>query len=127
MKIKVKEGSSIYKLATYWGADPLPSNFCDLFRNVVWCFLVTSVVVSGLSSWIGCVLATIAASISVGYIIWSAAFVIFSVILALIVVVTIGVLGENHLRNNPSQRLDNAKLVYRSWKDKFCPLVEKIK
>jgi len=127
MKIKVKEGSSIWKLATYWGTDDLPSNFCDLTRNVVFCFLVSFVFIIMISAWVGCVFATIAASISVGYVIWSVALSIFIGIIGLIFCCFLVEIQRGYFKEHPSERFDNVKIIYRSWKDKFCPLIEEIK
>lgn len=126
MNIKVKTGSSIWKLATYWGNDNLPNNFCDLIKNVAWCFCVSFFVASTLSAWIACVLASIAASFSVGYVIWSAAFAVFVGVTSLILAAVCSELLSSHLRRNPSERLGNIQTVYMSWKDKFCPLVKEV-
>jgi hypothetical protein len=127
MKIKVKEGSSVWKLATYWGLDFLPSDFCSLVRNAVWCFVVTSFIVVTLSFWVSHVLATVAASVSVGYIIWSTSVVVLMVCIGFVLLAIACALTENFLSNNPNEKLNNAKIIYHSWKDKFCPLVEEEK
>jgi hypothetical protein len=127
MSIKVKTGSSIWKLATYWGSDNLPNNLCDLVRNTVWCFCVSFFVVGLLSAWVAFILASIAASFNVGYVIWSAEFSVFVGVICLILAAFCSELLSSHLRRNPSERLNNAKTVYTSWKDKFCPLVKEIK
>jgi len=127
MSIKVKTGSSIWKLATYWGNDNLPNNLCDLVKNTAWCFCVSFIVVIALSAWVACILASIAASFNVGYVIWSIAFSVFVGLICLILAAFCSELLSSYLRRNPSERLSNAQTVYMSWKDKFCPLVKEIK
>jgi len=127
MKIRVKEGSSIWKLATWWGTDNLPSNFCDLIQNVFWCFLVTFFFVAAASAWIACVIATLGASFSVEYVIWSIPLILFAVFVGFILFGIIFSITYDHFSAHPNQRLVSIKIAYRSWQDKYCPLVEEIK
>lgn len=126
MKIKVKEGSSIWLLATWWGGDSLPTDFCSLTRTVLIVFLIISMVVFMLSAWLGLIIATIAASISTGIMIWSEPLMVLLGIIAIVSIVMGFLLAGKYFYENPNENLSNAKIVYQAWKDKYCPLVEKI-
>ena len=127
MNISVKNGSSIWQLATLWGDERLPSNFCSLFWCVLWRLFFISIgcVVAG--ACLGFLSAGIVASISVGYIIWTAPIVIITGILAIVSVIFIIAVTQYTLKEsmeeNPKGKMSNAVNAYSSWKNKYCPKV----
>ena len=126
MKIKIKKGSSIWLLATWWGTDSLPTDFCSLTRTVLIVFFMISTVIFILSTWLGLIIATIAASISTGTMIWSEPLMVLLGIIGGVSIAAGIVLAVKYFCENPSENLSNARVVYQAWKDKYCPLVEKI-
>jgi len=130
VNINVKNGSSVWQLATCWGTDVLPNNFCTLFWSCVWrlFFVVIGCLLFG--AYLGCLFATIAASFSVGFIIWSMplaiTLTIILVIAAGVVAVFIGEKAKESTIENPKGALSNTINAYRSWKDKYCPKVDEV-
>jgi hypothetical protein len=130
MNITVKKGSSIWKLDTNWGESGVSSNFCQLFWSVLWCFVVVTVAVILFSSYLGFLIATIAASISVGFIIWSPPLAIFAGLVAFIAIIALiaftHVLASDAMDENPTGALSNSVNAYAAWKNKYCPQVKEI-
>jgi len=130
MNINVKNGSSVWQLATCWGSDCLPDNFCTLFWSCLWRLLFISMGSVFTGAYLGFLLATIAASFSVGFIIWSTPLMITVGLFLIIaggvsVVIVIEKMKESTIEN-PKSALSNTINAYRSWKDKYCPRVEEV-
>jgi len=127
MNITVKTGSSIWKLDTNWGNDCVSLNFCSLFWSVFWGFVMVSVGAILTGAFLGFLFAGIAASISVGYIIWT--IPIMFVLLTTISILTIVAIAFTHIKasdtmeENPTGALSNTVNAYSAWKNKYCPKV----
>ena len=127
MNISVKNGSSIWKLDTNWGSDSVSSNFCSLFWSVFWGFVMVSVgsVLTGL--FFGFLFAGIAASISVGYVIWTMPIVVITsfaaISLAIVVTAFTHMKASDTMEENPTGALSNTVNAYSAWKNKYCPQV----
>jgi len=127
MNISVKSGSSVWQLATLWGDERVPDNFCSLFWRVVLRFILiaSGCVITGL--FLGFFVAGVAASISVGYVIWTMPIVIVSGIAAIVCVsILYGFLHyktTESIDENPSGFVSNSVNAYLSWKNKYCPKV----
>ena len=127
MNIAVKKNSSIWKLDTNWGNDTVSTNFCSLFWSVFWGFIMVSVGAILTGAFLGFLFAGIAASISVGYVIWTMPITILSGIV--VVVSVIFAVAFTHMKasdtmeENPTGALSNTVNAYSAWKNKYCPQV----
>jgi uncharacterized membrane protein len=127
MNISVKNGSSVWQLATLWGEESVPTNFCSLFWLVTVRFglISASCICAGL--FFGCFFAGVAASISVGYVIWTVPITIIVALTALIFVIFVAafieVKSKKAMDNNPKGAISNTVNAYSSWKNKYCPKV----
>ena len=130
MNISVKNGSSVWQLATLWGDESVPNNFCSLFWCIAWRLLFISVgcIISG--AFLGFLIAGIAASISAGYILWTVPIV--SVVGFAVIVSVISVIAITHYKakevmdENPKGIMSNTVNAYSAWKNKYCPKVTEL-
>ena len=127
MNISVKNGSSIHQLATLWGEENLPTNFCSLFWLVTFRFGLISVGCICVGAFMGFLVAGIIASIVVGYIIWTIPIVLLSALIVIVsVIASVAIVGykvSESMDENPENTLSNIVNAYSSWKDKYCPKV----
>ena len=127
MNISVKNGSSIHQLATLWGEENLPTNFCSLFWLVTFRFGLISVGCICVGATMGFLVAGIIASIVVGYIIWTTTIVLLSALIVIVsVIASVAIVGykvSESMDENPENTLSNIVNAYSSWKDKYCPKV----
>jgi len=130
MSIKIKNGSSMYKLATWWDTEQMPKNFCSLFWTVVIRIGFISLGCTAAGTVLGFLLASIAASISVGYIIWTASIAVVTALIVVIALIFMAAatycLIENTIEEEPEGKLSNIATIYSGWKNKYCPTVEEI-
>lgn len=128
--INVNVGSSIWKLGTYWGTERLPNNFCDLSKRVIWCFIVVTLSTIGFGFYLSYLIASIAASFSVGFIIWSMPIFflvgILSCILTIVAASVAKVTVDEVMESESSGKLNYCVEVCRSIKGKFCPMVNEV-
>ena len=136
--INIKEGGSVWKVATFWGNENLPKDGCGL----VWKLLFHTTIISILSAFVGVVLgdsiASLSASIVTGVWVWGIAVAIITFmcvillgvgICALLVVVPI-ILWESSEEDSThpvAKTIHNLKNIKRGWKEKYCPLVVEVK
>tara|TARA_R110000772_G_scaffold60095_3_gene135642 strand:- start:2168 stop:2563 length:396 start_codon:yes stop_codon:yes gene_type:complete len=127
MNISVKNGSSIHQLATLWGEENLPTNFCSLFWLVLFRFGLISVGCICIGAFLGFLVAGIVASIVVGYVIWTAPLIVLTILFALVGAIFacafIAHKASESMDENPKNTLSNMVNAYSSWKDKYCPKV----
>lgn len=127
MNISVKNGSSIHQLATLWGEEDLPTNFCSLFWLVTFRFGLISVGCICVGAFMGFLVAGIIASIVVGYIIWTVPLVVVSVIIFIVAVIFsvafVSYQVSESMDKNPENAMSNIVNAYSSWKGKYCPKV----
>ena len=130
MNISVKNGSSIWKLATLWGDEMLPTNFCSLFWCVVWRLFFISMGCILTGAYLGFLTASIAASISVGYVIWSTPILITSGLITIVSCIFLFVFthykATESMDNNPKGLMSNTVNAYSSWKNKYCPKITEL-
>ena len=130
MNINVKKGSSVWQLDTCWGSDFLSNNFCSLFWSCLWrlFFIFVGCLLTG--AYLGILFAVIAASFSVGFIIWSLPLIsTVSIFVCICIIFSIFLICEKAKEStieNPKGVLSNTINAYKSWKDKYCPKVEEV-
>lgn len=127
MEIGVKKGSSIWQLATEWGNEDVPTNFCSLVFTVARNFTVIALFITCFSTYIGLLLASIAASFSVGRVIFNGPVVALIVCIVAIVLISSVVVIVDKIKynavGNPAGVVGNTLNAYRAWKGKYCPKV----
>jgi len=128
MSIKIKNGSSMYKLLTWWDIGMLPNNFCEL----LWCTLkhlaILSFICTLVGAFLGDLLAGIVASVVVGSVVWSLSLTLLTGLVVLTAIV-FGFAGLRYLfssaiEEKPEGLLANTVEAYKGFKDKYCPIVE---
>lgn len=129
MKIRIKNGSIIYKLATLL-EDDLPTTFCGLFWTLLFNSAILAFLITITGTYFGYITAALAASVSVGYMVWTIPIVV--TVFAILLLLTILLIAFLHITlkdivdENPEGKVSNMSVMYFAWKEKFCPLVEEI-
>jgi len=131
--IEVKENGSMWKLATFWGQEYLPSDGCGLFWKCLFHLLLItgSTILTGI--FLGDLVASTVASFAVGTLLWGPANILLGIILAFILMIVLVVTpfaiyegAEDSSENVLMKTIYNIKTVKQGFKEKYCPLVEEV-
>lgn len=131
--IEVKENGSMWKLATFWGCEQLPSDGCSLFWKSLWHLCIVTFLTTLTGAGLGDLVATTVASFVMGTFIWGITNMVLATILAMILAVCsvakpIAIYeGADEDSNNVVMKtIYNMKTIKRGFKEKYCPLVEEV-
>lgn len=130
-KIKIKKGGSIHQLATLFDRDGLPNNLCSLFWTCLFNLGIISLLCCLVGLILGDLLGGLAGLLMTQTFQWTFCFAIIAGVstvmlafLAVALVVTLFTRVDEDSNDPVSKTIYNIKFAYKSWKDKFCPLVE---
>lgn len=133
--IKVKKGGSIWKLATFWGNDCLPNDFCSLIKAMSIVLLIVSFFTTVVSAALGATIGIYVALITTGVWLGEATFVTAAYAgMALVVLTAWASVNDVQVSIPVPEKLsegwgdfgNNAKEVYRGFKEKYCPIIKEV-
>ena len=131
--IEVKENGSMWKLATFWGCEQLPSDGCSLFWKSLWHLCIVSFLTTLVGAGLGDLVATTVASITMGTFIWGVTNMVLGLMLCIVLFACLIALpialcaeADEDSENVVMKTIYNIKTIKQGLKEKWCPLVVEI-